>query len=374
MPRPLVAAYYFPNFHADPRNTAYHGAGWTEWDLMRHARPRFEGHRQPRVPLWGYEDESDVRVMQRKIDAAADHGINCFLFDWYFYADGTFLERPLREGFLRASNRDRLTFALLWANHDWMDIFPARLGGPWPTRFVGKLDRPAFEEMARYAIAEFFPRANYLKLEGKPYFSYFRSRYLIEGLGSLEAAADALAWFRARAQDAGFPGLHINTMANAIRSPEVIAEMAAQFAALGVDSATHYGWQDQVPFPSFPTVDYAYLLEHAPDTWRQSAEGLPVAYYPVVSVGWDNTPRICQSDNYLSWYHGYPVTSTVVGETPALFGEGIRRACAFARSQSNNPHRIITINAWNEWTEGSYLEPDTHWGMGYLEALRQALT
>ena len=82
-----VAAYYFPNYHPDSRNNARHGRGWTEWELMKCARPRFPGHVQPKVPLWGYEDESDPMVMSRKIEAAISHGLDTFVFDWYWYDD-----------------------------------------------------------------------------------------------------------------------------------------------------------------------------------------------------------------------------------------------------------------------------------------------
>ena len=72
-----VAAYYFGNYHpGDARNARQKGPDWTEWKLVREAKPRFPGHRQPRVPLWGYGDESDPAVMARKIDAAADHGVD----------------------------------------------------------------------------------------------------------------------------------------------------------------------------------------------------------------------------------------------------------------------------------------------------------
>ena len=73
-----VMAWYFPNWHPDPRNDAWHGKGWTEWEVAKCARPRFPGHEQPRVPLWGYEDESDPAVMEKKIDAALRHGIDGF--------------------------------------------------------------------------------------------------------------------------------------------------------------------------------------------------------------------------------------------------------------------------------------------------------
>ena len=69
--RPIVSAFYFPNWHVDPRNEKYHGTGWTEWRVTQYATPRFEGHEQPKVPLWGYEDEADPAVMAEKIAAAA---------------------------------------------------------------------------------------------------------------------------------------------------------------------------------------------------------------------------------------------------------------------------------------------------------------
>ena len=80
---------------------------------MKIARPRFPGHQQPKVPLWGYEDEADPAVMSRKIDAAADSGISTFLFDWYYYNDGPFLERALREGFQKAPNANRLNYPIM---------------------------------------------------------------------------------------------------------------------------------------------------------------------------------------------------------------------------------------------------------------------
>jgi len=124
--RPIeVSAFYFPNWHADSRTQKHHSHGWTEWELLKHATPRFEGHRQPIIPEWSYFDEADPAWMARQIDLAADHGITSFMFDWYYYNDGDFLERALHEGFLKAPNRNRLKFALMWANHDWTDIQPA---------------------------------------------------------------------------------------------------------------------------------------------------------------------------------------------------------------------------------------------------------
>lgn len=121
-----VLAYYAPCYHPDPRNDALRGVGWTMWELVKNDKPGFKGHRQPRVPMWGYEDESDPAVMAKKIDAAADHGLTGFIFDWYWHDDGPFLDRCFERGFLHAPNNDRLKFALMWANHTWTDVHPAK--------------------------------------------------------------------------------------------------------------------------------------------------------------------------------------------------------------------------------------------------------
>src|SRR5260221_12299023 len=101
MPIPYhIGAYYFPNYHVDSRNEKLYGAGWTEWQLVRQAQPRFPGHRQPREPQWGYEDEADTTVFARKIDAAADQGLDFFTFKWYSTDNLSFRKRALKQGYL----------------------------------------------------------------------------------------------------------------------------------------------------------------------------------------------------------------------------------------------------------------------------------
>jgi len=111
-----IGAYYFPGWHADPRNENAHGKGWTEWELLKRAEPRFPGHQQPKRPLWGYQDESDPRAFEKKISAAAGHGITHLIFDWYWYEGRPFLHRALENGYWNALNNSRLKFCLMWAN------------------------------------------------------------------------------------------------------------------------------------------------------------------------------------------------------------------------------------------------------------------
>ncbi len=147
-----VGVYCFPNHHVDARNEAVHGEGCTEWRLVEAARPRWPGHRQPRVPLPGFVDEAYPATMARKIDLAAEHGVGLGIFDWYMYDDGPFLQRGLEEGYLRARNEGRVRFALMWANHDWIDIHLRKLAGTpprGPSSPTRRTRRPAIPSWAR---------------------------------------------------------------------------------------------------------------------------------------------------------------------------------------------------------------------------------
>ncbi len=339
-----VAVYYFPGYHADPRNEARKGKGWTEWDLTRAAEPRFQGHAQPRVPAWGYEDESDPRQMARKIDAAANHGIDAFIFDWYWYEDAPYLNGGLDRGFLKAHNRGRLKFALMWANHDWLDVHPAFEGKPPPLIYRGAVDAKVFGHVEDEAI-KYFRRPNYWRVGGKPYFSIYEVKTLVDGLGGIDQARAALDAFREKAKVAGFTGIHLNAVGWGPLTPELVSK-------LGFDSVTDYVWVHHLGPEPYP--DWSRKAEAQ---WPEFQSKWPVPYFPNVSVGWDNTPRF-------SWL------TRVTMSTPAQFESALRMAKAFLDGRRDTP-KVLTINSWNEWTEGSYLEPDTTYGTGHLEAIQR---
>jgi hypothetical protein len=362
-----VAAYYFPNW--GPLETS-------EWGLIKWAKPRFEGHLQPKVPAWGFENENDPAVMARKIEAAARHGIDAFIFDWYFFDpqpeakkaagsspwDGQkYLSRALEQGFLEAPNNRDLKFAIMWCNHD---VGPAR----------GAVTPATFETLAVYVTATYFPHPSYWKLAGKPYFSIYDTKKFLESFGNdLDAAAAALDRFRERARAAGFPGLHVNAVLFGLPK-ETRDEVIRR---LGFDSTTSYVWIHHAPLADFPATDYAKAANayfravnrgggyHGLD---RPAASLPVPYHPNVSMGWDSSPR-CRNAPDWATRRGYPFGAVMVNNTPAAFRAALERARPLA--EANPPgQRVVTINSWNEWGEGSYIEPDTTHGLGYLEAIR----
>jgi hypothetical protein len=369
-----VAAYYFPNFHTDPRNEARYGKGWTEWELLRKAKPRFPGHQQPKIPAWGYEDEADPVVMTKKIKAAADHGVDAFIFDWYWYEGRPFLQRGLEEGYLGAQNRDDVKFCLMWANHDWLELFPRKYRGDALLIYPGAVDRKEFERVANYIVEKYFSQPSYCKIDGCPYFSIYEMGTFLRGFGTVKATREALDFFREITRKAGFPDLHLNMVVTQIPnlpSETKVEDPAARLSELGVDSLTSYAWIHHSHLDQFPETPYAKALEDNRRAWDHFGSGFKQPYFPSVSMGWDSSPRTEQGMPFENL--GYPYTPVVSNSTPAAFEKALEAAKAFLKEHPESKN-IVTINAWNEWTEGSYLEPDTLNGFRYLETIKRVFS
>jgi hypothetical protein len=321
------------------------------------------------VPAWGYFDESDPAMAQREIDLAADHGVTGFIYDWYWYEDGPFLIDALEKGFLNAP-RQRIKFALMWANHDWLDLFPAASGKQ--NKLVdGALSRAGFDRMVDHVVSKLMSHPSYLKLDGAPYFSIYELGTFIKGLGGLDAARDALESFRAKVRAQGHPDLHLNAVVwgiSVLPSEVKLEHPSDVLSRLGFQSATTYAWVHHFDPSSagFPRSSYARAAEANFAKWSEYQKTLPVPYHPNVSMGWDSTPRTKQGGSFEKL--GYPWIAVLEGNTPEAFEDALVRARDFVKPAPPG-QRVVTINAWNEWTEGSYLLPDAARGAPYLDAV-----
>ena len=366
-----LGCYYFPNYHTgDRRNTIIHGSNWSEWEPLRNSVARFPGHFQPRVPLWGESDEKDPAAMAQKIDAAAAHGVNVFIFDWYYYNDGPFLELALEKGFMAAENRSKIKFCNMWANHDWYDIHPA-LPVDRKLLYPGKVTRATFEKIAELHIERYFSAPEYYTIDGAPYFSIYELSRLAASFGSMAETRRALEDFRKAVKSAGFPDLHLNAIiwGAPILPGENTPQDAAAFAVeLGFDSAASYVWKHHFYDPA-PLNRYEDMRKKYFDFWNKTLTNCPLEYFPNVTVGWDTAART-MPDMPWDGTGPYPYGSVIVGESPEEF----RKSLQMVREKLEKiapAHPFISINSWNEWTEGSYIEPDTRNGYAYLEAVKE---
>ncbi len=358
-----VAAYLYPAYaYNDPRLRPFWPSGMGEWETVLTMQQRNPGHYWNRMPLWGPVNEADPAVMEMEIEQATRHGVNVFIFDWYWYDNRPFMETTLTDGFLKARNRDKMQFYLMWANHPCGNAWDTRISNLDPDNVIwtGEVDRDEFEKVCKRNIELFFKQPNYYKIDGKPVFMIYEVTNFIKGIGGVEAASDALAWFRNEVKKAGFPDLELQfTMYSTQFNYSGVdagkqGRPGAEFMRkLGFTSLSHYQFCHFV----WPDGDYEEILSHVYPEWERIDADFDMPYYPHVTVGWDNSPR-------------YGTSPVIKENTPERFAEALRHARAFLDARPDL-HPLVTINSWNEWTETSYLQPDNVYGYGYLEAVKK---
>ncbi len=316
-----VGAYYFPGWRS---------AG--QWQPLR----RFPERR----PLLGWYREGDPEVADWHIKWAVEHGITFFAYDWYWSQGARQLEHALHDGYFHARYRHLLKFCLLWANHN-----PPGTHSPADCLAV-----------TRYWIENYFRRPEHLTVDGKPVLIVFSPQRLTEDLGS-EGVRRAFEAMRAECRSAGLSGLYLLACVGD-------AGQARTAAAEGYDAITAYNWAGLGMSGSGLFAPFATLLDGYRCQWEQLRAQSPIPMLLPLSGGWDSRPW--HGENNLVRY----------GRTPARFRQHLADAKQFLndRQDASPLRRFVLIEAWNEWGEGSYIEPHQEFGFGYLDAIRDVFT
>ncbi|EKS30297.1 glycoside hydrolase family 99-like domain-containing protein [Afipia felis] len=337
-----LIAYYLPQFHPIPENDRWWGKGFTEWRNVARAFPLFEGHYQPRKPgELGYYDLRVPDVMRRQVELAKLYGISAFCFHFYWFGGKRLLETPI-ENFLNDKNLD-LSFCLCWANENWSRRWDGSENEILMAQNHSDEDDEAF---LRY-LDKYFRDERYLKIDGKPVLTVYRPAIL------KDAAATTARWRRI-AKELGYPDLYlIATNAFSFNDYEKYGFDALSEFPPHVIRASNV--QDEIAMSPRRTGwrvrQYAEIVESEKE--RLGDEGRKI--HPGVMPSWDNSAR-------------RPTNGEIIhGSTPELFGDWLRHAFSRAIKNPEN-ERLIFVNAWNEWAEGAYLEPDQRFGYAYLEA------
>lgn len=359
-----VAAYIWPAYSGDDgRSLIFWPEGNGEWETVRAAVPRFPGHQWPRKPLWGYCNEADPRVMEMQIDQALSHGVNVFIYDWYWYDRRPYLEHCLNNGFLGASNHSEMKFYLMYANHDVTYGWDRRISTKdyQTCVWLGAQDREQFRIMAERWIRKYFVLPEYYTIDNRPVLSIYDMQNLIDGLGGMDNTRRELEWLDARVREFGFDGMHyqlvkfgeVRTNLSGFDGQETQLLPKDLVRHLPFSSLTHY------QFAHFCSMGQTYdaIMERVRREWAEIERDFNIPYFPHVSIGWDNTPRYATHTN-----------SVCRDNTPERFKSALREAKDLAL-RTGAP--MVTINSWNEWTETSYLQPDDLNGYGYLDAVKE---
>lgn len=352
-----VAAYIWPSCHNDPvGEEILWEEGQGEWQVIRRGDPRFEGHYQPKRPLWGYEMDDDPEVMEKWIDLATSHGIDTFVFDWYWFDSHPFLEGCLNDGFLKARNNGKMNFCCMWANHNVARNYwnCHRYGDDDSRLWSGAVSDDDYKAIVERVIRQYFHLPNYLKIDGRPVFSVFSLGLFMESFGGdAVRAREAVDYFRAKVKEAGFPDLYLQFMVQG--KPEEVPVLEA----IGADGTSQYGFQ------ATRTEDYLEWSAKGLETMRDWAEIWKGDFFPSVSIGYDDSPRF-PNKNIKRIVH--------LNRTPENFAKNLQAAKEFCAANPEKTRRFINIYAFNEWVEDSYLLPDEVYGFEYVETVKKVMS
>jgi 2-polyprenyl-3-methyl-5-hydroxy-6-metoxy-1,4-benzoquinol methylase len=343
-----VLAYHLPQFHATPENDQWWGAGFTEWTNTRKARPLFPGHYQPREPHddIGYYDLSKREGLRQQAQMAKKHGIHGFAFYHYWFHGKRMLGKPVD---LLLKNPDiDIGFCLCWANETWSK----RWDGKDHEILIQQTFSPENDIEFIKFLAPYFCDSRYVRVEGKPLLQVYR-------VSKLPSAKKTAERWRRWCRENGIGEIHLVAVAH---SETPISSRALK--RLGFDAYAAF-----VPhrFPCPPISDEEGLFEgghrfdYGSGVEHYCAGEPAINMYECCTLGWDNTARFGRRANiYLNFsirkYYEWLV-------------EALRRT----RTRFPVGKRIMFINAWNEWAEGVYLEPDKLYGYAYLNATSKAI-
>ncbi len=331
-----LIAFYLPQFHPIPENDEWWGNGFTEWTNVVTAAPLFEGHLQPKLPTnLGLYDLRVPEVREKQAELARAHGIEGFCYWHYWFHGKRLLERPFAE--VLASGSPDFPFCLAWANETWSRRW---LGEERDILVKQTYSRADDLEHIRWLIPAFAdPR--YIRVDDRPIFLVYRP-------GDLpEPEATAELW-RSECVRAGLPEPMLLG---------VISHQDRDWREIGFDGNVDF--EPQLGVLPGPLEDGLKIYDYRLARQKMVARQRDYPFYPCVFVSWDNTPR--RGENGIVF----------INTTPEAFEEGIRGAIDMV-SDSPPDHRLVFLNAWNEWAEGNYLEPDVFTGLEYLEAVRRS--
>ncbi len=348
-------AIYFPAFHRIPENDKWWGEGFTEWDNVRSGKPFFKGHYQPVVPADGrYYDLSNAADIQKQAELALQYGISGFLMYHYWFGNQkTLLSKPLE--LYRDEVTADLPYALCWANETWITTWH----GKDPTELLRQeYGAGRYEEEWRehYAyMRSFFTDPRYILIDNKPLLAIYNA-------SAIERYEDMVDFMNRLAEEDGFDGIYfleyISSKNTGLFSQKSSA--VTEFEPLYTTRFNISKWNllkralcKKLKRPDYQSFDAL---------WRAKLKNRRVYGKPIMQgafVGWDNSARKGKN------------SMIVTNATPEKFAAYLE---ALFQNRAEDSSEYVIINAWNEWSEGVYLEPDTKNGLAYLEALKEVMS
>ncbi len=357
MKSPNIYAIYLPQFYETENNNRWWGEGFTDWVTVRKAESLFEGHIQPNVPLnHNYYNPTEIKTLEHQADMAKRYGIDGFVFYHYWFGEGKMeLEKPAE--CLLDNEQIDTKFCFSWANQSWVRTWSKFKGNVWGEKIddenVSAKDDGMLVEQKYggidewrkhfYYLLPFFKDKRYICVDEKPVFIF----YAPLDICCLE---QMIGCWRGLATKNGLKGLYLmgyNLFENSVGLDALIMPEPT-FSIRKINKDFEVNVKNGVR-----CIDYSVF-------WENTIATLPaknIKSYFTGACGFDTTPRRGNTGECL------------VDRKPQLFKKFLKELLIKTACYNND---FLLINAWNEWGEGMYLEPDENDGFAYLEAVKMA--
>ncbi len=342
-------SFYLPQFHPIEQNDLWWGPGFTEWTNVAKAQPSWLGHYQPRLPAdLGFYDLRVPETLQAQWRLASRYGIDAFCYYYYWFGGQRLLDRPL-QALLDKQSRVH-PFCICWANENWT----RRWDGQEKDVLIAQEHSPRDDIEVIRDIARYMQHPAYLRVRGRPLLLVYR--------------VDLFPDFRETAERWRSECLRMG-----IGEIELVMVESFLFAGLG-GNPSRFGCDAVVEYPAHhipdttepggPLLNSAFsggVANYAETAVRKATRAHPgFKLYRSVMPGFDNTARRRNNPFVLE------------NATPGAFQAWLEAAIAATKRDLQGDDRLVFINAWNEWGESAYVEPDQRFGHTYLEAIRNA--
>ena len=343
-----VIALYLPQYHVIEENNKFWGEGFTEWTNVRKSKPRFKGHHQPRIPgdkygYLGYYDLTEIKTIVKQVNLAKSHGIYGFGIYYYWFSGKKLLEKPINI-FIQQTYID-FNFLLIWANENWSKRWDGR-----DQEILIKQDYKQDDPINFIKdIKKYVKDKRYIKIDKKPVLGLYEP-------SKIPNLKETIELWREKSRELGIGEIFILISINRNKTQD--------FENLNLFNASY----EFPPRNSFQnnrilkknTLIYTELLYKSYDFDETNMNYKKFPYFRGTMVEWDNSPRIskCEIFEHYSPEQFYMFNKIVIDWTLKHY---------------NKKLRFIFINAWNEWGEGSYLEPDDKYGYASINSLSRAI-
>ena len=344
-----LIAFYLPQFHPFPENDEWWGKGFTEWTNVGKAKPNYKGHYQPHCPIHhGYYDLRIPEVMEEQAKLAKEYGIYGFSYYFYWFGGKILMDTPLE--LMLANKKVDIPFCFTWANENWSRRWDGQEHDILIAQDHSNEDSLSFIQH----LVKYFKDERYIKIDGKPVLIIYRADIIPE------IAATAKIW-RDELLKYDIPGLYlISAQSFSIRSPEPFNfDASVEFPPHTIISSEI---NNEIELLNKNYSGRIYSYEQVVKNAVLSSEP-DYKLYRTAMLSWDNTARK-QNNSHI--FHGFSLLlykqwlSSIVNKV-------------YSNPKYNTDEKIVFVNAWNEWAEGTHLEPDQKFGYGYLQTTYDVL-